>query len=94
MPISRDYYLLVMMISLIIFPKSSYSFYYFLAYGLLIGAKNFIWLDEVLGNPIAIQVFINPILLLLFLVAEFDLLSFMKRVSKNTDRMEVISSKT
>lgn len=81
MPVTGDYYLLVMMIPLLLFPKSTYSFYYFLIYGLLLGAKNIIWVDQVHGSPIAIQTFINPVLLIFMLLAEFDLLPFMKRSS-------------
>ena len=88
MPVTGDYYLLIMFIPLLAYPKTYYSFGYFLTYGLLLGAKNFPYIDIVHGNNISVQVLINPFLLLLLFLAEFDLLSFIKRdpVPLNSDK--------
>jgi hypothetical protein len=79
MPVTGDYYLLIMMIPLLAFPKTSFSFLYFVFYGLLLGAKNFEYIGIVSNNFISWQVFLNPMLLLLLLLAEFDQLTLVKR---------------
>lgn len=76
-PISADYYLLILFLPLLIFPQMQFSFGYFFVFGLLLGAKNFIYMDHVHGNDVSWQVLINPILLLLLFLAEFDLIRFM-----------------
>ncbi|HEY5824301.1 MAG TPA: glycosyltransferase family 87 protein [Cyclobacteriaceae bacterium] len=81
MPVSADYYLLIMFIPLLLYPNSQYSFGYFVTFGLLMGAKNFQYIGIVGYNYISWQVFINPILLLILLFGEFDLISFIKRDS-------------
>lgn len=88
MPVTGDYYLLIMFIPLLAYPKTYYSFGYFLAYGLLLGAKNFPYIDFINNNNISVQVLINPLLLLLLLLAEFNMINFMKRDSQtlNTDK--------
>jgi hypothetical protein len=75
-PVSGDYYLLIMFLPILLFPKVKYSFWYVIAYGVLLGAKNFIFIKS---TNISLQVFLNPLMLLLILFAEFDLISFMKR---------------
>lgn len=88
MPVTGDYYLLIMFIPLLAYPKASFSFGYFFVYGLLLGAKNIPYIDLIHGNNISVQVLINPLLLLLLLLAEFNMISFMKRDSQtlNTDK--------
>ncbi|MEJ0055054.1 MAG: glycosyltransferase family 87 protein [Bacteroidota bacterium] len=75
-PVSADYYLIMMFIPLIIFPKTQYSLGYFLCYGILLGAKNFIHIGD---TDVSWQSFINPFLLLILLISEFDLIPFIKR---------------
>jgi len=76
MPVTADYYLIIMLLPLLIFPNSKFSLGYFFIYGLLLGAKNFLYIT---GTNISYQVFLNPILLLLMLFAEFELISFFRR---------------
>ena len=82
MPVTGDYYLLVLLIPLLVYPKTTFSFGYLLMYGLLLGPKNIFFLKptDFLGNiDISLQVFINPILLLLLLFGEFLLIPSIKR---------------
>jgi hypothetical protein len=82
MPVTGDYYLLILLIPLLSFPQTQYSFGYFLVFGLLLGAKNFLFINhtEFIGNSlIPWQAFINPILLLILFIGEFDLLNIIKR---------------
>ncbi len=79
MPVTGDYYLLIMLIPLLTYPQSSYSTGYVIIYGLLLGAKNFPYVDYMEHIPITMQVFINPVLLLLLLFAEFNLMGSVRR---------------
>ena len=79
MPVTGDYYLLIMLIPLLAYPQSSYSSGYMIIYGLLLGAKNLPYVDYMEHIPIALQVFINPVLLLILLFAEFNLMGSVKR---------------
>ncbi|MBY0433304.1 MAG: hypothetical protein K2U26_04260 [Cyclobacteriaceae bacterium] len=76
MPITADYYLLILLLPLLIFPKCNYSFGYFVIFGLLLGVKNIMFFHF---TNISYQVLINPLLLLALLFAEFDLIPFIKR---------------
>jgi hypothetical protein len=87
MPVTGDYYLLIMFLPLLLFPRAQYSLGYFLAFGLLLGAKNIGYFPEPVGaNPLSLQPFINPLLLLLMLFAEFDIIPFMRRTSYSTEQ--------
>lgn len=82
MPVTADYYLLILLIPLLAFPKTSFSFGYFLCYALVLGPKNIFFLlpSSIQGNKdVSLQVFVNPILLLILLLAEFSLLDSVKR---------------
>jgi hypothetical protein len=81
MPVSADYYLLIMFIPILAYPKTNYSLGYYLCYGLLLGAKNFEYIGIVSYNYVSWQVFINPILLLLLLFGELGLLPSIRRDS-------------
>ena len=86
-PVSADYYLIILLLPLLIFPQTKYSFAYFLLYGVLLGAKNFVWLGDVQPGfqvYVSWQVFINPMLILILLFAEFDMIGFMKRHSSDS----------
>ena len=88
MPVTGDYYLLVMLIPLLAFPQTSYSLGYVITFGLLLGAKNFPYLDYIEHIPISPQVFINPTLLLIILFAEFNLIGFIRREISTTEKGE------
>lgn len=82
MPVTADYYLLMLLIPLLVFPKTSFSFGYFLCYALVLGPKNIFFLlpSSFQGNKdVSLQVFVNPVLLLILLFAEFNLLDSVKR---------------
>lgn len=82
MPVTADYYLLILLIPLLAFPKTSFSFGYFLCYALILGPKNIFFLlpSSFQGNKdVSLQVFMNPALLLILLFAEFNLLDSVKR---------------
>ncbi|HEY5824302.1 MAG TPA: hypothetical protein VIT44_08055 [Cyclobacteriaceae bacterium] len=84
MPVAADYYLLILFLPLLLFPQCNYSLGYLFVYGMLMGAKNIFYLGQVHGAEglyLSLQVFINPVLLLLLLLAELDLIGFMKRES-------------
>jgi hypothetical protein len=74
--------LLMMLLPLLILREIQYSFGYFLLYGLLLGAKNLVWfghLDETTGLFISLQVFINPLILSILLLAEVGGIGFLGR---------------
>ncbi len=80
-PVTCDYYLLIMLIPVLLYPSTRYSFWYALIYGALLGAKNYPFIATTGGNFISLQVIVNPVLLLLLFLAEFDLIKKMKRVT-------------
>ncbi len=88
MPVTADYYLLVMFLPLLIFSSTRYSFGYFIVYGLLLGAKNIFFFKvhdtHFATYDISFQALINPLLLLLLLFAEFDLAGPIRRESPNS----------
>ena len=74
---------------LLLFPSIRYSFSYFSVYGLLLGAKN-IFFFKVTNTfsqtfDVSYQALINPVLLLILFLAEFDLAGPIKRESSNSD---------
>ncbi|MEJ0055055.1 MAG: hypothetical protein WDN75_05015 [Bacteroidota bacterium] len=81
MPVTGDYYLLIMLLPLLVYPKMYYSVSYFLLYGALLGAKTFFYVDYINYTNISIQVFINPVILLILLMAEFDVIGPVTRSS-------------
>ena len=93
-PVTADYYLLILFIPLLAFPKTVFSIGYCLIFALALGSKNIFFLAPAtyLGNiDISLQVFINPILLLLLLLGEFNLIKFINRDdSKSTATDSVI----
>ncbi len=84
MPVTGDYYLLMAFIPLVLFPKNRYSLGYFVAYGILLGAKNIVFLDN---TNISLQSFINPLMILLMLIAEFDLIPFIRRTTTDPENL-------
>ena len=90
MPVTGDYYLLVMLIPLLAFPQSSYSLGYVIVFGLLLGAKNLPYVDFIEHVPISLQVFLNPLLLLILMFAEFNLIGFIKREISPAENSEFI----
>jgi hypothetical protein len=85
-PVTTDYYLLLLLIPMFLFSNSTYSFGYFLSLGLLFAAKNFIYFGE---RIISIQVFLNPLLLLLLILVELELIPIFKRtLAENTQLQE------
>ncbi len=80
-PSGGDSSLLVLFIPLLIFPRTSFSFGYFVIFGALLGAKHFFLLspNNMLGSYVSWQVFINPVLLFVLLFSEFNLINFVKR---------------
>ncbi len=89
MPITGDYYLLILFIPLIMYPGRKYSFWYFLLFALLLAPKNFIYLENINRiHPLSLQVFINPFLLLALLLCEFNLLNAARKESETSGSIE------
>jgi hypothetical protein len=75
-PVTADYYLLLLLIPLFIISNSRYSFGYFISLGLLLAAKNIIFVGD---GTVSLQIFINPLLLLLLILGELELIPMIKR---------------
>ncbi len=92
MPITGDYYLLVLFIPLLLYPKNSYSFLYVLTCALLLAPKNFHYVGSIyISHHISLQVFLNPGLALILLFSEFDLLQNVKRYSADRSPKPIIT---
>jgi hypothetical protein len=80
MPVSADYYLVILLLPLLLYPQTQFSLGYALCYGILLGAKNYSYVDLVQGYiPLSPQVFINPLLLIILFFAEFNVFKYVKR---------------
>jgi hypothetical protein len=80
MPVSADYYLIMLLIPLLLFPQTQFSLGYVMCYGILLAPKNYAYIDYINGYlPLSPQVFINPVLLVLLFLGEFGMIKFIRR---------------
>jgi hypothetical protein len=78
MPVTADYYLLLLFIPLILIPFQHFSFQKKICYFLLLLPKEIINTNIFIGKDLPIGAFVNPILLTIILFDILNLINFNK----------------